>query len=306
MIKIGIVGSDNSHADAFSKLLNAGADKNDAQARLINPSGTVSEGDVLFPFPDFKVSAIYGTDPARNAEVAAVGKIPLIAGSLDELAENCDAVMIVWRHGDLHYEYALPFLKRGMPVWIDKPFTNDPQQARAIFKLAEAQGSIIAGGSTVKYLPKITELKNKVAAAGTAFKGGSMTYAVDMKNAYGDIFFYGQHLVECALTVFGHDVKSVFATESEGGATAMLNYEDKSCALHFVTENYRYRVLLHIGGDTVYEDFDIPGSYYYGFAEYATAIKSGKTLVSADDTIKAVDVLSAIHKSAKAGCMVKI
>ncbi|HOP11676.1 MAG TPA: Gfo/Idh/MocA family oxidoreductase [Oscillospiraceae bacterium] len=300
MFKIGIVGSDNSHADAFSKLLNVGFDPNDEQAKLLCPDLKAS-GNAVFPFPNYKVTAIFGTDEKRNKEVAEVGKIPYIAKTPEELFDKVDGVMVVWRHGGLHAKYALPFIEKGMPTWIDKPFTIDPKDTDAIFAAAKKSGAVVAGGSTVKYVPAILDCKKTVEAAGDQFKGGSMTYAVSMENDYGNLFFYSQHLVECALEVFGYGVKSVFGAADGKNATAILKYADKDCVLHFVSENYRYRVMMHLGKETDYRDFDIPGSYFYGFSEFAKAIEAKKTLLSEAHMKEAVNVLWAIDQSIKTG-----
>lgn len=306
MIRIGIVGSDNSHAEAFSKLLNVGLDPADPQTRLLCPDGSAQSGSYVFPFSDFKVTAIFGTDPVRTEEVARIGNIPTIVQKPEDMIGAVDAVMVVWRHGGLHYQYALPFVNAGMPVWVDKPFTVDPAEAVKLIELADAKGSIIAGGSTVKYLPDILKCRDIVAAAGDSFKGGSMTYAVSMHNDYGNFFFYSAHLAECALRVFGKDAQSVYATFSDNGATALLNYPGRSVALHFVTDNYRYRVQLNIGTDTQYFDFDIPGTYFYGFTEFAAAIKAGKTLIDREELLAAVRLTDAIQKSAESGAPVKL
>lgn len=203
MFRIGIIGSDNSHADAFSKLLNIGLDPDDPQSRMLIPQGTEIKGGIYKPFPEFCVSAIYGTDPKRTEEVAAAGRIPKIVDSPEEMFREADGVMVVWRHGGLHAQYAMPFIKAGVATWIDKPFAIAPADARELFAQAEKSRAVVAGGSTVKYTPGVLECKKLAEEAGKDFKGGSMTYAVSLKNEYGNAFFYGSHLTECALEVFG-------------------------------------------------------------------------------------------------------
>ncbi len=99
--RIGIIGSDNSHAEVFSKLINI------PQAE---------QGEYLFP--DCKVTAIYGQDMQRTKEVAQRAQIEFIASRLEELMDKVDAAMVVFRDGNLHAEYALPFIKAGIPTWI--------------------------------------------------------------------------------------------------------------------------------------------------------------------------------------------
>ena len=76
MIRIGIVGSDNSHADAFSQMLNI-ADSQTGE----------------FAYPDVRVTAIFGLDEKRTAEVALDGKIEHIVKDPSEMIGMVDAVM---------------------------------------------------------------------------------------------------------------------------------------------------------------------------------------------------------------------
>jgi len=103
MFRIGIIGSDNSHALAFAKLVNFPDEKTGS-----------------YFFPDCRVTGIFGQESTRTEEVASKGNIDFIAVKPEELMGKVDAVMVVFRHGDLHLKYALPFVEKGIPIWIDK------------------------------------------------------------------------------------------------------------------------------------------------------------------------------------------
>ena len=108
MYRIGILGSDNSHALMFAKLCNI-PDEN---------------GNYLYD--DARITAIYGydDDPSHTKEVAEKGNIPMIAQSPEDFDGNVDAVMVVYRRGSLHVPHILPFVEKGYPVWIDKPIAE--------------------------------------------------------------------------------------------------------------------------------------------------------------------------------------
>ena len=101
MFKIGILGSDNSHAQHFARLCNV----------------EKVYGD------EVRIEYIYGRDddPAHTKEVAELTKIPNIVTDPKEFLGNVDAVMVVYRSGALHVPEILPFIEAGYPVWIDKP-----------------------------------------------------------------------------------------------------------------------------------------------------------------------------------------
>lgn len=145
MFKIGIIGSDNSHADAFPQLVNLPDKKT---------------GEMLFP--DFKVTSIFGLEKERTEQVAINGKIDEIVGKPEDMMGKVDAVMVVFRHGDLHAQYALPFIEAGIPTWLDKPFTIKNEDAKKVFEAASKKNTLVTGGSTVKYTYDVLMLKNAV------------------------------------------------------------------------------------------------------------------------------------------------
>ena len=87
MFRLGIIGSDNSHAEAF--------------ARLVNIEG----GDRGFHVEDVQVTHIYGTDVARTKEVAEKGRIPNIVARPGEMIGKVDGVASVLRLGVLIQEH---------------------------------------------------------------------------------------------------------------------------------------------------------------------------------------------------------
>ncbi|MBO3768498.1 MAG: hypothetical protein JTT16_04220, partial [Candidatus Brockarchaeota archaeon] len=89
--KIGIVGSDNSHAIVLSQIAN-GVDKENY-------------------VPEFKVTHLFGLDDKRNKEVAEKGKIENIVSDVSEMIGKIDIAFIEFRHGGLHLEYAKHFIE---------------------------------------------------------------------------------------------------------------------------------------------------------------------------------------------------
>lgn len=186
MFRIGIIGSDNSHASAFSRLANLPDEKGG------------------FLFPDVKVTHILGDTPLSATCVAKTCRIPHVAERLEELYGQVDAVMIVYRHGGTHCQSALPFLERGIPVWIDKPVTIDPEECRKLIRLAESKKTILAGGSTCKYCPDVLRLKSEFLRLqdSNTFISGAFNFPGEIHSPYGGIYFYGGHGAEILTTIY--------------------------------------------------------------------------------------------------------
>ena len=106
-MRIGILGSESSHAMQFAKFYNL-PDPETGKPR----------------FEDIRVIAIMG-DEISAAETARQAEIPHIVTDAEEMADMVDAVMITSRRGSEHLAQAQPFIAKGMPLFVDKPFTSD-------------------------------------------------------------------------------------------------------------------------------------------------------------------------------------
>ena len=113
MFRIGILGTENSHAAAFTKIFNA------------------ASADGKFEYPDMKVVMVGGNYPDQNTALAAKYNLAVADNPLDMLG-MVDAIMVTARDGKYHASFARPFIEAGLPVFIDKPITSDPDEARVV------------------------------------------------------------------------------------------------------------------------------------------------------------------------------
>ena len=201
MIRIGIVGSDNSHAIAYSKLANI----------------EHSVGDRA------RVTAIWGSDRARTEEVAGEGDIPTIADSVHQLVDQVDAAIVVDRHGDLHAEHALPFLLESKPVFVDKPLAIDLTDCRRIIDAAKQARTAVTSFSSLSVAPDTLALREKL--PGTV-RLGQFAGPCDFGSEYGGPFFYATHLIELATTLLGGDISGLQATRAGDTVAVDVIWQD--------------------------------------------------------------------------------
>lgn len=291
MIRIGIVGSDNSHADAFSQMLNI-ADSQTGE----------------FAYPDVRVTAIFGLDEKRTAEVALDGKIEHIVKDPSEMIGMVDAVMVVFRHGGLHAKYALPFIEAGIPTWIDKPFCIDEDEVRQLIAASKKHHTLITGGSTCKYTYDVQMARETVTGNGRIgkFRTGVINFPAELDSEYGGFYFYAGHLSEMALETFGWDMKRVTAREKNGVVTAIAEYDDYQITMNFIPENNFYYVILYGDNGVVTREIDLAICYKLAFEKFYQMLKTGKMPVSYGNIFKPVALLNAIEKSYKTNETVEI
>lgn len=282
MFRIGIVGSDNSHAEAFSQLVNL-------------PNKQTGE----FEYPDCKVTAIFGLEKERTEQVARDGKIEYIAEKVEDMYDKVDAVMIVFRHGDLHAKYAMPFLERGIPVWLDKPFTISNEDCKMVIEASKKYNTILTGGSTCKFAYDVLMVKNARENEGRIGKirSAMMNFPATLENEYGGIYFYAGHLAEMAATAFGYDMKSVMATENNGDVIAVLKYDNFQVALNFLADANQNTVLVIGDKGVMYRELDISFVYRLGLDEFVKTLRTGIIPVSHEKLYKTVELLNAVKES---------
>ncbi len=280
MIKIGIVGSDNTHAERFSEITN-----------LENPpKGLHVDGA--------RVVAIYGEEEQRTKEVAEKGKIPRIVADPKEMIGLVDAVMVVFRHGDKHYPYARPFIEAGIPTFVDKPLAIKVADAEAMIELADKKGTLLTSFSTLRYAQKTVKFieETKKIAPLTA---GLSTGPADRESEYGGLPFYGIHAVELLLATFGYDVESVLAVERQKNILASVKYKTGALTAICFLGNASYVFHLVAYGKEGYLDHFVDASTCYvdGLKVFLDMINTGKKPLSNEQLILPVRLLEAIEQS---------
>lgn len=281
-IRIGILGSDNSHALAFAKLCNIPDDKG------------------LYAYDNIRVTAIYGKDDdaEHTAMVAREGRIEFIAQSPAEFFGKVDAVMVVYRRGSYHIPDILPFIEKGIPCWIDKPICSSVEDIQKLREACEKSGALVTGGSTMKYCYDILTAKNRIESGffGKVL-GGNMNFPGDFDNPYEGLYFYGSHLIEMMLTVFGYDVVSVVASENIHDRIAVIaNYENCQVTLNF-TSSSDFFITVYGSEHSITTQADISNIYKLGFDKFVEMLRTGRMPLSFDEMVKPVYILDAIHKS---------
>jgi predicted dehydrogenase len=282
MYNIGIVGSDNSHAEAFAKIVNI-PDK--------------MTGKLLYP--DFKVTSIFGLEEERTKEVAKQGKIDFIVEKPEDMIGKVDAVMVVFRHGDLHIKYAIPFIEAGIPTWVDKPFTIKDKDAKKLIEASIKHNTLLTGGSTCKYIYDILMIKNAVENGNRIgkIKSAMLNFPATLENEYGGIYFYGAHLVEMTMTAFGYNPKSVMASENDGNVVAIVKYDSFQVTMNFIPDSKEYYAVVFGENGTMLRELDISGCYQRGFEKFVEMVRTKELPLPLENLYAPVELLNAVVKS---------
>jgi len=175
MLKIAFVDLETSHPESFANQL----------AKIDN----------------VVLSGIYDSGQVRNLKEISTfcSKYNCINYStLEEVANNADAVMILSKDWDTHVSYAEFFIRRAIPVMIDKPIVGNFKDIELLTKLAESTETVIFGGSGWRYAIKKYRDEFNGIIPDNIFIGSP-----------GPFFYYGIHSAETLVGLLGCGVEWV-------------------------------------------------------------------------------------------------
>jgi predicted dehydrogenase len=199
MIRLGIVGAQNSHSYSIGKICNT---------------------DKAVPM---RVAAIWGETAEFAQSAATNGAIPKIVQDWRELLGQVDVVMVDHRHAQYHFEPAEFFIRKGVPTFIDKPMTATVDEARRLLDLAESGNVPVTTFSAIAIQPAFQAFKSELAKDGT-LRTLNSTGPVDLESPYGGIFFYGIHQVDAMVELMGTEAESVTVERRGVNAIVIVRY----------------------------------------------------------------------------------
>lgn len=281
MKKIVILGCENSHANTFL--------------------GFIRD---IEKFNDVEVVGVYSHEREAMEKLNAEFGVKIM-DSYDEMVGKVDGVVITARHGNNHFKYAKPYIESGVPMFIDKPVTISEEEAVEFMRLCRDNGVRVTGGSCLKHVDTIQNLKKEVENnVGGKTVGGFLRAPVSMNNEHGGFFFYSQHLAEMVMEAFGTYPNYVKADVNGDKINVLFSYNDYNVDAMFVESNYYYYASRHSEEGLTGESFPIDGTskcFFIEFDEFYELLQGGKQKVSYEDFIAPVFVLNAIKRAINSG-----
>lgn len=276
-IRIGIIGAENSHTVGFGKLFNI--DKK---------------------FPGAEVKYVWGeTDEFAKAAMEK-GAIPNQVKNSLEMMGKIDALIVDHRHPKFHLEAATPFVKAGIPTFIDKPFCYRSTEGKDFLQMAKQVGTPVTSYSSISQSSATFDIKEQIASLGQ-IRQVIRTGTVDLDSEYGGIFFYGIHIVEPLMYMFGEDIQEVKVTRNGKYGNASLKFSSGLFAtLIFKEKAYGWETFVETNDKFLelksrVEETDPPKNY----ADMVGMFRTGKEPRLHQSILNGVCILEALEKSAE-------
>lgn len=290
MFRLGIIGSDNSHAEAFSKLAN------------------LDDGYNGFKIDNARVTHIYGSDPVRTREVAENGKIPNIVTRLEDMLAGVDGVICVWRHGSKHLRDTEPFLKAGIPAFVDKPLASSVADARQLIETAQQTNVGFTSFSSLYFAQSTRDFVDELKKSAGTLTAGCSSGPAKFDDEYDGIFFYGIHVVQMMNAVWGYGCESVHATLHRRNCVAVCKFTSGPLVSLNLMANAKYAFHTVAFGTEGWKELsgEMTSSYYDGMKVFLDVMRTGKWVLSPEQLLEPIQILAAIQKSVAEGREVKL
>lgn len=285
--RIGIIGLDTSHSIEFSKTFNnPGAGPEFAGYKVVS----------AYPKGSNNIESSFKRIPGYIEEIKKFDV--KIAGSIKELLDNVDVVLLETNDGKLHLEQALEVFKAGKPVFIDKPVAASLKDVVAIYEAAKKYKVPMFSSSSLRFFDgaaQITQGKyGKVL-------GADIYSPAHLEKTHPDLFWYGIHGVELLYTVMGTGCKTVVRVAAKEGDVVVGTWENERIG------SYRgLRTGKTDYGGQVYAENDIismntvPG-YDPMLQQIAHFFETGESPVDSKDTIEIYAFMEAAGESKRKG-----
>lgn len=101
-----------------------------------------------------QVTHVWCQEKPMAEHIAASSKIPNVAPKMEDMIGSIDALLLARDDAENHYEMSLPFLKAGIPVFIDKPLAMKKSEAEKIWA-AQQKPQQVFSCSALRYAQEL-------------------------------------------------------------------------------------------------------------------------------------------------------
>ncbi len=243
MHKLGIIGLSpgNGHPYSWSAIFN-GYDREEMEKCPFSviPEYLNEQDPETMRIPYAKVTHIWTQDKKLSEKVAKASLIENIVDNIADLIGKVDAVILARDDGENHLEMARPFIEEYIPIFIDKPLTDNHDDLKEFIKYYR-QGKPLMSCSSARYSEGVLEIRENEEC-------GRIVHAVAVSPKLWRT--YGIHVVEAVCAVMGYnDIESVRNSGAEGAEVVVLKYSDGRSAVVETFKNIKQGGQMYFGGE---------------------------------------------------------
>ncbi len=286
-LRLGIIGTDTSHAVAFTALLNDPANKNHLPgARVVaaykGGSTDIKESSSRVDKYAEELSTKYGVE---------------LAPDIPTLLTKVDAILLESVDGRKHLEQFRQIAKSGKPVFIDKPLASSLADAREIARLADENHVKWFSASVLRFSDVLPTLKLEGLNGVYAWGPGPLEEHHQLS-----LSWYGVHTVETLYTMMGRGCDEVTFTGSDEADVVTGKWKDGRIGTIRVIRPYSaFGVTAFSAKAIKTNEKDLYTGYQNLVKEIIQFFQTGKAPIDAQETLEMFEFMDAAQRSKAAG-----
>lgn len=274
------------------------------------------------PVPGFRIVNAWDPDTVQAQHLSETfGGNTTVCRKVEDAVDGADAAFISCcsLDGSDHLRLCQPFLKAGLPVFIDKPLASTTRDARAIVRLAETHGAALMSASMLHHADEIQfqrRRQKELAQLGLAIVHG--THGWETEGGLEGV----THGIAMALSVYGHGVdwvesmgelsrEFILLHYPDGGKVLVLNMDQRYRPAAFTTHAWGYQEHCHTGGQTHVAsgpvgEAQFPSAGTQLIRKFRRMVRTGKPPAPYAELLEWVKISEAAKKAHETGKRVRL
>jgi predicted dehydrogenase len=284
-LRAGIIGTDTSHVPEFTNLFR------------LHPEWKIKV-----------VAAFKGGSPDLPDSANRVDRFAALihdkfgvkfVGSVEELVQVVDVVLLESVDGRPHLAQATPVLRAGKRLFIDKPLAASLEDARRIVQLSQETGTPFFSCSSYRFHPDIPKLRDDPGVGRVSRVQASSEFS--KLEFHPDLYFYGIHGVEALYAVMGTGCVSVSRKVENGADITTGQWKDGRTGVYYGSAKGAKVPTIRVWGTEGSIEAYGDGGYEPLLRAMAQFFQTGRPPVNPDETIEIFEFMTAAQRSSEHG-----
>ena len=260
ILKLGVIGSSegNGHPYSWSAIFN-GYDSVEMEkcGYPVIPRYLEQQQWPASQIREAKVTAVWTQDIALSRHIAKAAKIEHVATCYTDMIGQVDAVLLARDDANNQLKFAEPFLRQGIPIYIDKPIALSIDNLEKLYELEQYTGQIFTC-SALRYSKELALTVADRQGLGpikqiTAFTPKSWSkYAVHIIEPVLNMLPEGDKAVEIA---------TLSADKDSGSGSLMARWESGIQTDFFALGNGQSPISIRVFGTHGWKDLSFTDSF---------------------------------------------
>jgi predicted dehydrogenase len=287
-LRLGLIGLDSPHAPSFTRLFADGVTGPVTGATVV--SAWKGEASKDFPLSRDRIDAF--TDEVEQLGVE-------LCATPEEVAESCDAVLVVASDARTHHAHFTRLAPFGKPVYVDTRFALSLPDARDMLETARTHRCMPLAGSPKRFTPAF-----RAALTTGRAERVDLTGPLPTQPGHPGLAWYGIHLIDMAVAAIGPGCSLV---DAPAGKRTTLTWPDGRVATLGGEPHWSPFTTGRIKGPQEAKDFTIeagPDMLTGLLTSIVDACRTGVPNMPEAEVLEIVAILEAAHRSRATGAPV--